>query len=220
MSTTSIGRNQLHEYTFDAVYLTQLRARESGTLAHFYDFFYLPVRNKMRHKCRWEDADDLVQDVFVAALKRIDAGEPEDAAKLPAYVFGICNRVLLRHWDGPGKNEVDLESLVLTDVQEAADVRLEKDLQVRKLRQALDRLPPNDRDALDRAYLQEQGRADIASEKGLNRAALRLRICRALKRLRLEWHSHPWESTYGRNNRQPRQRPQKRQIRKFSPDVP
>ena len=90
MSPTSLGSKQLHDYTFDAEYLARLRARDPGTLAHFYDFFKLPVRNKIRHRCRWEDADDLVQDVFVAALKRIDAGEPEDPAKLPVYILGIC----------------------------------------------------------------------------------------------------------------------------------
>jgi len=220
MSPTFVGSNPLHDYTFDADYLARLRARDPGTLSHFYNFFKLPVRNKIRHRCRWEDADDLVQDVFVAALKRIDAGEPEDPAKLPVYILGICKRMLLRHWDNPGKNTVDVETVVLPDDQETAEVRLDDELQVRKLLQVVHELPPRYRDAIERVYLQEQSRADITSENGLSRSTLRLRLCRALKRLKKEWHSQRWESTYGTNNRQPRQRSQQRHIRKLNPDVP
>jgi RNA polymerase sigma factor (sigma-70 family) len=188
MSPTLVGSNQLHEYTFDAEYLARLRAREPDTLAHFHNFFKLPVRNKIRQRCRWEDADDLAQDVFVAALKRIDAGEPEDPAKLPMYILGICRRMLLRHWDNPRKNAVDIETVVLADVRETADVRLDDELQARRVREAVSKLPPKYRDAVERVYFQEQSRADIASENGFNRSTLRLRLCRALKRLRKEWH--------------------------------
>jgi RNA polymerase sigma-70 factor (ECF subfamily) len=220
MSPTSVGSNQLHEHTFDAGYLARLRARDPGTLAHFYDFFNLPVRNKIRHRCRREDADDLAQDVFVAALKRIDAGEPEDPAKLPVYILGICRRVLLRHWNKREKNAVDVETVVLTDVQDAADDRLIEELQARKLREVVRTLPPRYRDAIERVYLEEQARADIASENGLSRSTLRLRVCRALKRLRKELHSHPWEPIYGRSKSQPRARSEKRHLRRFNPDVP
>jgi RNA polymerase sigma factor (sigma-70 family) len=212
MSPTSVESKQLYDYTFDAEYLARLRARDPGTLAHFYDSFKLPVRNKIRHRCRWEDAEDLVQDVFVAALKRIDAGEPEDPRKLPVYILGICRRMLLRHWDDPGKNPVDVETVVLTDAQETADVRLDDELQVRRLRQVISELPPRYRDVIERACLQEQSRADIASEKGLSRSTVRLRLCRALKRLKKEWHSHRWESTYGPSDKQPKQRSQKRHL--------
>jgi RNA polymerase sigma factor (sigma-70 family) len=220
MSPTSVGSKQLQDNTFDAEYLARLRARDPGALAHFYDSFKLPIRNKIRHRCRWEDADDLVQDVFVAALKRIDAGEPEDPAKLPVYILGICRRTLLRHWDDPGKNAVDVEDVVLTDGQETADLRLDDELQVRRLQQLVRELPPRYRDAIEQVYLKEQSRADIASENGFSRSTLRLRLCRALKRLKKEWHSHRWESTYGPSNRQPRQRSQQRHIRKLNPDVP
>jgi RNA polymerase sigma factor (sigma-70 family) len=220
MSPTSVGSKQLLDYTFDAEYLARLRARDPDTLAHFYNFFKVPVRNKIRHRCRWEDAGDLAQDVFVAALKRIDAGEPEDPRKLPVYILGICKRMLLRHWDDPGKNAVDVETVALADAQETADIRLDDELQARRVRQLVQELPPRYRDAIEQVYLKEQSRADITSENGLSRSILRLRLCRALKRLKKEWHSHRWESTYGTNNRQPRQRSHERHIRKLNPDVP
>jgi len=181
----------LHDYTFDSEYLTRLRARDSGTVAHFCDFFYLPVRNKIRHKSRSEDAADLVQDVFVAALKRIDAGEPEDPAKLPGYIFGICNRVILQHWSGKKsrKDVVDLDAVVLKDLRESADVMLSNELQARRVREILQRLPARYRDAINRIYFEEQGRAEIASDDGVSRANLRLILCRALKRFRAEWYS-------------------------------
>lgn len=205
MSPTSVGNENLHGCPFDAEYLARLRARDPDTLADYYNFFNLPIRNMIRHRCRWEDADDLVQDVFLAGLKRIDAGEPEDPAKLAAYMSGICRRMLLRHWDDRGKNDVDIEDVVLTDDRETAEVRLDDELQVRRLRQVISELPPRYRDVIERVCLQEQSRANIATEKGLSRSTVRLRLCRALKRLKREWHSHGWESTYGPRDKQPKQ---------------
>jgi len=219
MSSTSNGRNQLSDYAFDAAYLARLRARDAGTLAHFYDFFYLPVRNKIRHKCRWEDADDLVQNVFVAALTRIDSGEPEDPAKLPRYILGIVRNLLLEHWRGPGKDAVDLDAVVLTDGTEGADAQLDEALQSSRLREMVRKLPPKYRDVMERVFFQEQSRADVASETGLSLANLRLLICRGVKRLRKEWHNPGWEPTYGRSIRQSKQRSQKRHLRKLNPDV-
>lgn len=206
----------MRDYTFDIGYLTRLRARDSSTLAHFCDFFYLPVRNKARHKCRrWQDADDLVHDVFVAALKRIDAGEPEDPAKLPSYIFGICSKMLLRLWsEEPVENVVDLEAVDLKEVGERVDIRLENEFEARMLRQALKEMPPKPRDVIDRVYLQEQDRADVASEYGVSQANLRLILFRALKRLRGEWDRLARESKYERSSRQSRQQPQKDSRRK------
>lgn len=181
----------MDDHTFDIGYLTRLRAREPSTLTHFCDFFYLPIRNKARHECPLQDADDLVQDVFLAALKRIDAGEPEDPAKLPSYIFGICNKMLLRSWSRKksGQNFVDVEAAVLEDVRERVDVRLDNELQARKLQQVLDKLPPKYRDVIVRIFLREEDRAVIASEYDVTAANLRLILCRALKRSRKQWDS-------------------------------
>jgi RNA polymerase sigma factor (sigma-70 family) len=222
VSTTFIGRNQLRDYTFDVEYLRRLRARDASTLAHFCEFFYLPVRNKARHKCRrCQDADDLVQDVFLAALKRIDAGEPKDPAKLANYVFGICSKVLLRDWSKRHEeNFVDLDTVVLKDVKEGADVLLEKESQARMSVEALNKLPPKHRDPIERVVLQGQDRADLAYEYGVSQANLRLILCRALKRLRVEYHKLTRESKYEPSSRQSREQRRERHSRKRTKPSP
>lgn len=97
-------------FTFDAAYLARLRAKDEDTQHHFYDYFYIPIRNKVRHSLHGPDGDDLVQEVFAKAFERIDAGEPREAQKLPGYVFGICHNLLLQEY-GRRKQQV-----ILTDV--------------------------------------------------------------------------------------------------------
>ncbi len=74
-SDSRCGGNSLDSYFgFDAAYLARLRARDQRTFYHFYEYFYIPIRNRVRRSVRNQDADDLVQEVFTAVIAEIDAG--------------------------------------------------------------------------------------------------------------------------------------------------
>jgi RNA polymerase sigma factor (sigma-70 family) len=178
----------LTDFTFDAEYLVRLRDREPGTLAHFCDFFYLPVRNSVRHRVTVERADDLVQDIFVATLTRIDAGEPNDPSKLPGYVFGVCRNVLLQGWRKARKHlPVDIDLSFFPDLEDRADVRLIKELDKRVVQNVMQRLAGRDRDAINRVFFLQQDRDAAAKGMNISQGNLRVILCRAMKRFRIEW---------------------------------
>ena len=185
------GEIRWDEFPFDAEYLHRLRDRDPATLTHFSDLFYTPIRNKIRHKIALGLADDLVQDVFVVVLARIDAGEPQDAQKLPAYVFGICHKVLLRAWDKRRRTKpVDLDLSILPDAQERADTGLINKLNRHLVRGIMEKMAARDRDALHREFFLQQQRSDASREMGVTQDNLRLILCRALKRFRSDWDKY------------------------------
>jgi len=142
----------------------------------------------MRHSFRRQDADDLVHDVFVAALTRIDAGEPRDPQKLPGYVFGVCRNVILKGWDENRKRAtVDADLSLFADLIASAEAQLIRELDARLVRWILQKLSTRDRDALNRIFFLEQDRATAAREMGTTTENLRLILCRALQRFSREW---------------------------------
>lgn len=180
----------MDNFEFDTEYLVRLRDRDPGTLAHFCEFFHLPIRNHIRHKFPYDSGDDLVQDVFVAALKRIDAGEPQDPTKLPGYVFGISNRLILQGYRAIRKDEpVDVDPSLLPDVKDRADVQVIKALDQLMVRRLVLKLSSRDRDVINRLFFLQQDRATAARELGVSQVNLRLLLCRALKRFRCEWNN-------------------------------
>ena len=174
----------------DAAYRLRLRERDVPTVTHFTDFFYVPIRNKIRHGVSSKQADDLVQDVFVAIFSRIDAGEPQDPAKLAGYVFGICRHILLRNWDPKRHiNLVDADLSLFADARDRADIRLIKKLDQGLVHRIIQRMQPRDREVIERIIFQEQDRPTAAREMGVTQDNLRLILCRALKRFRTDWDS-------------------------------
>ena len=141
-------------FSFDAAYLARLRDRDQSTLDHFCEYFYLPVRNKVKHNFPGRDIDDVVQDVFVAAIARIDRGEPRDPQKLPGYVFGVCRHLILREFSGRKRVPIaDVEISGFADLQASIETRLIQDLNRRRVQRILARLSERDREAINREFM-------------------------------------------------------------------
>jgi RNA polymerase sigma factor (sigma-70 family) len=175
-------------FNFDAHYLVRVRERDPVTLAHFCDFFFLPIRNHIKHKLPRGPVDDIVQDVFVAALKRIDAGEPKEPCKLPGYVFGISNLLILRGISAIHKeNVVDIDPSLFADARDRADVQVIKGLNQALVQRVVQKLSARDRDAINRVYFLQQDRPTAARGMNISQERLRTILCRALKRFRIEW---------------------------------
>lgn len=176
-------------FGFDAAYLARLRARDQRTFDHFYEYFYIPIRNRVRRSVRNQDADDLVQEVFTAVIAQIDAGQPRVPEKLPGYVFGICRNLTFQQWDRNKKTtvapEVDLSKLA--DMQATIEARLIRSLDSDLVQFVLQRLAHSYREAINREFVLEQDRTTAARAMDTTTSNYRLILCRALKRFREEW---------------------------------
>lgn len=177
-------------FSFDAAYLARLRARDDGTFTHFYEYFYIPIRNRVRRSVRSQDADDLVQDVFAAVIAQIDAGQPREPHKLPGYVFGICRNMTFQEWDQKAKHKgaaATVDFSKLADLQATIEARLIRSLDGDLVQFVLQRLANSYREVINREFVLEQDRQTAARAMDTTTNNYRLILCRALKRFREEW---------------------------------
>ncbi len=173
---------------FDAQYLELVRARDEATLNHLYNYFNIPIRNLLRHRQRaGGGADvigDLVQDVFVALLKGIDKGNPQDPAKLPNYVAGIARYT----WPRPRRFSFDdVDVAGLADLKVSPEALLIMAADEEKVREVLSRLKERDRQVLEAIFFRELNRAEAALELGVTRDRLKGILFHALQRFRRNW---------------------------------
>lgn len=186
------------KFTFDAQYLARMRARDKATLKHFYEYFSLPIRNKVAHSVPWQDVDDLVQDVFAAILTRTDAGEPREPSKLPGYVLSTCQNLIFHHYRKSRKDNVLLgEFGDFADVRESVETRLIRALSSEPVQQILMQLPVRYREAIHRRFVLEQDTPTAAREMGTTSQNFRLILCHALRRFRELWERCFGESPMG-----------------------
>ena len=189
-SASEAVRPRWESVTFDDQYLARLKARDQETQNHFYQYFSLPIRTFMRVRFRWEDAEDLTQQVFLAALEKIDAGALREAAKLPGYVIGISRHICRQHIRKVGQHRLaekaDVDVSQLSARETSAETNVITRQLVRAMSQIVEQLPARDREALMRE-LEEQPREQIAQALGVNIASVRLIVHRAWHRVRLEW---------------------------------
>jgi RNA polymerase sigma factor (sigma-70 family) len=142
----------------------------------------------MRHKFAAQEADDFVQEVFAVALKRIDAGDPRDAAKLANYMWGICRHVVHQGIRERIRHQVlDFDFSILRDLMDRADVRLMKERDALAVQTVLARLRPKYREIIICEYFLELDREDARKKLKLGLNGYRITLFRALKRFRIEW---------------------------------
>ncbi|MBI4230039.1 MAG: sigma-70 family RNA polymerase sigma factor [Planctomycetes bacterium] len=126
-----------------------------------------------------EDAEDLLQETFLRAVRGI-AGL-RDAAKFDSWLYGIGRRVALE-----GRHQT--KAAPLMEVAAAQEPGHgdggEKEGRMKRLREAVDRLPGEYRATLTLFYQGGRSYQEIADLTGLSRAAVNQRLTRARAILR------------------------------------
>lgn len=125
------------------------------------------------------DADEAVQETLLRAHRAMASYRAEGSLK--AWLCGIARHVCAHMLETRRKGRELLE-LVPTE-GEARDT-FEARRKARVLREALAKLKPSERDVLALRYVADLSHREIATACGLDEAAARKRISRALERLR------------------------------------
>ncbi|UJP41407.1 RNA polymerase sigma factor [Cellulomonas palmilytica] len=127
-------------------------------------------------RARFTDLFDRTHAPLLAyAVRRV--ADPADAAR--PWLFGVARRVLANHYRGE-RRRLALAERLREQVVEAVPAH-EPDDPV--LLQAMDRLPPDDRELLRLVAWEELARDEIALVLGVPRATVRVRLHRARRRL-------------------------------------
>lgn len=134
-----------------------------------------------------EDAEDILQDVFVRVHAGIDALRDEE--RLVSWVYRIARNAIIDHYrSAPRRREVP--AAVLPELDEtwradeadaAAETRAEL---VGCLRPAIAALPPDAREALELTELGELTQAEAAARLGISVSGMKSRVQRGRRRVR------------------------------------
>jgi RNA polymerase sigma-70 factor (ECF subfamily) len=128
------------------------------------------------------DADEAVQETLLRAHRAMASYRAEGSVK--AWLCGIARHVCAHMLETRRKGRELLELVPPTeDTVEARD-QFAMRRRARDLRSALDKLKPSEREALVLRYVADLGHREIAEACGLDEAAARKRVSRALERLR------------------------------------
>lgn len=160
---------------------------ESPATALYQEYAPILLAYLRRQTASPEDAEDLLVEVFLAALERNQLlAIPQDARR--RWLFDVAQHKLADTYRRSARRPVvPLDPLAETLEEDAAlapeEVVLHQEAQA-ELRVALGRLPPQHQEVLHLRFAHGLGAAEIAAVLGKGEGAVRILIWRALKLLR------------------------------------
>jgi RNA polymerase sigma-70 factor (ECF subfamily) len=138
-----------------------------------------------------EAADDLAQEVFLRAYRRLDAFQLPDSGSIRPWLLGIARNLLLEHLRAEiklqARGALGLEAALATchlDGAQSAREPLEIERRIEALQRCVDKLGPAASTLVQRHYFQKQTLASLAAEEHKQESALRMRLLRIREALR------------------------------------
>jgi RNA polymerase sigma-70 factor (ECF subfamily) len=175
--------------TFDASYVSKLRAGDELTEQHFVTYFSELMLLKLRPRLRRpEQIEDVKQETFSRALSLIRSeGGLRHAERLGPLVNSICNNVLMEQYRLSGRiqelEDETAERLVETRPN-ALSVVISNDARD-LVRHVLDGLKERDRRLLQAVFLEERDKDEVCAKLGVDRDYLRVLLHRAKSSFRV-----------------------------------
>jgi DNA-directed RNA polymerase specialized sigma24 family protein len=172
--------------TFDADFLARLKQRDPATCTWFI-FTFTPILEAMlRYKLRDHAAiEDVRSETFCRVLELVDGDRVREPERFGGFVRGVCSRVTQEAIRRIGPGAPLPENFEPPDRQPIIDQLLEHKELLVLVRNGLRKLSPEDRKLIAESYLQGRAREQMAWDRNISVVGLNVRICRALKRLRM-----------------------------------
>jgi RNA polymerase sigma-70 factor, ECF subfamily len=136
-----------------------------------------------------EAADDLAQEVFLRAFRRLDAFQIPETGTIRPWLLGIARNLLLEHLRAPAK----LEARAAADLETVLDTRqlqggprdpMELERRIEALQGCIEKLAPSASTLVWRHYFERRTLASLAAEEKKQESALRMRLLRIRDALR------------------------------------
>ncbi len=159
--------------------------RDRAAFGSLFDYFAPRLKGVIcRSGISQGQAEDIVQDVMLTVWRKAHLFDPQ-RAQVSAWIYQIArNRQIdvIRKERRPVPEELKQPEEVQDDASQI--VALEQE--TTRLREALKRLKPAQREMVEKAYLGELSHSDIRAETGLPLGTIKSRIRLGLERLRHE----------------------------------
>lgn len=169
-------------FAFDDLYVRRLKEHDRETEAHFHRYFRPILFAKLSKSVPAQDIDDVIQEVFVRVLPRLD--DVRDGHKFGAFVLGFCNNIVLERYRKTSRTDP------LTEVHEQivdksnAEEELFSQEAAAAVRIVLSDMRKRDADILRALFLAEEKREDICRRFDVSAEYLGVVLYRAKERFR------------------------------------
>lgn len=159
--------------------------RDRAAFGLLYDHFAPRLKGfVMRSGLGNSAAEDVVQEVMLTVWRKADTFDPH-RAQVSAWIFQIARnrRIdLARKENRPLPEEIKM----VDEIKDDASQILAMEQEAGQLKLALDRLKPDQRDLIEKAYMGEFTHKEIRNQTGLALGTVKSRIRLGLERLRHE----------------------------------
>jgi RNA polymerase sigma-70 factor (ECF subfamily) len=186
--------------TFDASYVSKLRAGDAPTEQHFITYFSELILLKLRPRLRSpEQIEDVKQETFSRTLSLIRSeGGLRHAERLGPLVNSICNNVLMEQYRSSGRVEAleDEAAEQLVETRPNALSLVISDDTRKLVRRVLDDLTERDRGLLRAVFLEERDKDEVCTELGVDRDYLRVLLHRAKSSFRVAYSKRAGARTF------------------------
>ena len=155
----------------------------SEAFGHIYDILSKPIYNFLYARLRQkEQAEDLLQTVFLKVWNSLDTYKPNKRAKFSTWVFQIANYTLIDFW------RTRKETTDITLVENLSDFALDPKLyeEYNYLWNALKTLPDDYQTVLELRFRQDLSVAEVSVIMDKSPVGIRVLQHRALKALKQE----------------------------------
>ncbi len=162
-----------------------VRAAQRGdrvATAELYARFHRAVHAVVLAHARYADAADLVQDVFVAALRSL--ADVEDAAAFPGWLMSIARNTAIDHLRKRARQAGQRHTLTAISSTTAVAENSSPSADANRVLQALLTLPDAYRETLIMRLLEDLTGPEIAERTGLAPGSVRVNLHRGMELLR------------------------------------
>jgi RNA polymerase sigma-70 factor, ECF subfamily len=158
----------------DADVVDAARRGDRSAFAELYRRYARMVHGLLLASVPRTDVDDLVQDVFLIAMRRL--GSLREAAAFPGWLAAITRHRVADHYRGQPLDQVPLADEVVAQVSD--------DTEARAILDVIRSLPEAYREPLVLRLVEGMSGQEIADRTGLTPASVRVNLHRGMKLLR------------------------------------
>ena len=131
---------------------------------------------------RADDAADIVQRTLVSGFQKLN--RCRDPERVGGWLFRIAANLCKDFLKSPRRGDLSLEGASATVIDRSSpDADLEREEMKERVRQALDRLNPEQREAFVLKHLEGRSYEEMAILLGASKSALKMRVLRAREEL-------------------------------------
>lgn len=181
MKLTKLAENQI------AQLVKQAQADDKEAFGKIYDEFITPIYRYIFYRVEHNEVEDLTEQVFLQALRKIKNYQPQPRVPFAAWLFRIAHNLIIDHYRFYNRlQQTNLSEDLVSDKQDDNPThQTEQKFTQNRLARAIRKLPDNQQQVIILKFIHELENPEIANLLAKSVSAIRLIQFRALKNLKI-----------------------------------